>query len=81
MIRRLFKTGNSTVLSLPKEILEYLGLKDGQNVNLELDRKKKRLILTSLNNASTVPGVDEEFAHQVNEFIEEYRSALDDLSE
>ena len=29
MIRRLFKTGNSVVLSLPKEVLADLGIKDG----------------------------------------------------
>ncbi len=29
MVRKVFKTGNSTVISIPKEALEYLGLKEG----------------------------------------------------
>jgi antitoxin MazE len=80
MERRLFKTGNSVVLSLPKEILDALGLADGENVSLELDRQKKRVILTPGEKPLAVAGVDEDFAHQVNEFIEHYRPALEELA-
>ena len=80
MERRLFKTGNSIVLSLPKEILDGLGLVDGENVSLELDRQKKRVILTPVEKPLAVAGVDENFAHQVNEFIEHYRPALEELA-
>lgn len=80
MLRRLFKTGNSVVLSLPKEILDGLGLADGESVSLELDRKQRRVILTPAEKPLAVAGVDEEFARQVNEFIEHYRSALEELA-
>lgn len=80
MERRLFKTGNSIVISLPKEILDGLGLADGENVSLELDRQKKRVILTPVEKPQAVAGVDENFAHQVNEFIEQYRPALEELA-
>ena len=80
MERRLFKTGNSVVLSLPKEILDGLGLADGENVSLEFDRQKKRVILTPVEKPLAVAGVDENFAHQVNEFIEQYRPALEELA-
>jgi antitoxin component of MazEF toxin-antitoxin module len=80
MERRLFKTGNSVVLSLPKEILDGLGLVDGENVSLEFDRQKKRVILTPVEKPLAVAGVDEDFAHQVNEFIEHYRPALEELA-
>jgi antitoxin MazE len=80
MERRLFKTGNSIVLSLPKEILDGLGLTDGENVSLEFDRQKKRVILTPVEKPLAVAGVDENFAHQVNEFIEQYRPALEELA-
>lgn len=80
MERRLFKTGNSVVISLPKEILDGLGLADGENVSLELDRQKKRVILTPVEKPLAVAGVDEKFAHQVNEFIEHYRPALEELA-
>lgn len=80
MIRRLFKTGNSIVLSLPKEILDDLGIKDGESVNLELDRTQHRVIMTPVEKPITIAGVDEEFAHQVDAFIRQYRPALDELA-
>lgn len=80
MLRRLFKTGNSVVLSLPKEILDSLGVADGENVSLELDRKQRRVIITPAEEPLTVAGVDEGFARQVNEFIEQYRPALEELA-
>jgi len=80
MLRRLFKTGNSVVLSLPKEILDSLGVADGENVSLELDRKQRRVIITPAEEPLTVAGVDEGFACQVNEFIEQYRPALEELA-
>ena len=80
MIRRLFKTGNSIVLSLPKEVLENLRIKDGETVNLDLDREQRRVIITPVMKPSIMAGVDEEFAHQVSEFIQQYRAALDELA-
>jgi antitoxin MazE len=80
MIRRLFKTGNSIVLSLPKEVLETLHLADGEKISLELDRDQHRLILTPVKKTASVPGVDEKFALQVDEFIQMYRSALEELA-
>jgi antitoxin MazE len=80
MVRRLFKTGNSIVLSLPKEVLDELGIKDGENVNLELDREKRRVVITPVDKNRAIPGVNEEFARQVDEFIQQYRPALDELA-
>lgn len=80
MQRRLFKTGNSVVLSLPREMLEELGLADGENVSLVLDRKQRRLIVTPVQKPLPVAGIDEAFAHQVNAFIEQYRAALTELA-
>jgi antitoxin component of MazEF toxin-antitoxin module len=80
MQRRLFKTGNSVVLSLPKDILEELGLADGRTVDLEFDREARRLIITPAEKPYAVAGIDEIFARQVNDFIEQYRSALDELA-
>jgi antitoxin component of MazEF toxin-antitoxin module len=80
MIRHLFKTGNSIVLSLPREILDTLGLSDGESVNLELDREQRRVILTPVKKPLVIAGVDEEFAHQVDEFIQQYRPALEELA-
>ena len=78
MIRRLFKTGNSIVLSLPKEVLDGLGLKDGERVRLELDREQRRVIITPVERS--IAGVNEEFARQVDELISQYRPALNELA-
>ena len=80
MIRRLFKTGNSIVISLPKEVLEDLGIKDGESVNLELDHNQRRVIISPVEKPVAIAGVDEEFAHQIDEFIQQYRPALDELA-
>lgn len=80
MIRRLFKTGNSIVLSLPKEVLDDLGIKDGESVNLELDHQQRRVIITPVEKPIAIAGVNEGFARQVDAFIQQYRPALDELA-
>ena len=80
MIRRLFKAGNSIVLSLPKEVLDDLGIQDGESVNLELDHEQRRVIITPVEKPVAIAGVNEDFARQVDEFIQEYRPALEELA-
>lgn len=80
MIRRLFKTGNSTVLSLPKEVLDNLGIKDGDRVNLEFGPEQRRVIITPVEKPIEIAGVNEDFARQVDEFIQQYRPALEELA-
>ncbi|MBA3075299.1 MAG: hypothetical protein FP831_16980 [Anaerolineae bacterium] len=79
MKRQLFKTGNCTVLSLPKEMLDSLGVKNDDNLMVELDKPNNRLVISAVE--KTMAGnVDEEFAKQVNDYIEKYRPALEDLA-
>ncbi len=80
MERRLFKTGNSIVLSLPRETLDKLGLIEGDAVALELDQQNRRLILVPVEKELSDAGVNEEFARQVTSFIDRYRPALDELA-
>jgi putative addiction module antidote len=80
MIRQLFKTGNSVVLSLPKEVLDDLGVKVGESINLELDSEQRRVILTPVEKPIAIAGVNEEFARQVDAFIQQYRPALEELA-
>lgn len=76
MLRKIFKTGNSMVVSLPREILEPLGVSEGSEVSVALEDSK--IVIRPMQ--QTVPGVDEEFARQLAEFIEEYRPALESLA-
>jgi putative addiction module antidote len=80
MLRKIFKTGNSVVVSLPKEIIEYLDMDEGTEVNVELDREKRQIVIKPAEPALAIVGVDPEFAHQINEFIEQYRPALQELA-
>ena len=79
MHRKVFKTGNSLVVSLPKDLLESLGMQDGTDVSVELDRKNRQILIrpTELPLAGDL---SQEFARQGNEFIDQYRPALEALS-
>lgn len=78
MVRKIFRTGNSMVVSLPKDALELLGLAEGAEVSVEVDQERRRIVITPVQSA--LPGVDEEFARQVAEFIAQYRPALEALA-
>jgi putative addiction module antidote len=80
MVRKTFKTGNSIVISLPREALEYLGIHEGAEVSVELDRERRQIVIAPIDVPIAIAGVDEEFAHQVKEFIEQYRPALEALA-
>ena len=78
MMRKIFRTGNSMVVSLPKEMLDALKLAEGQEVSVELDAEHGRIMIAPV--PSDADGVDAEFAAQVAEFIEQYRPALEALA-
>jgi putative addiction module antidote len=79
MLRKLFKTGNSIVVSLPKDIIEPLGVSEGADVSVELDRENGQIIIRPVEHP-IVGDIDEDFARQLAEFIEEYRPALEALA-
>jgi putative addiction module antidote len=78
MLRKIFKTGNSTVVSIPREMLESLGVGDGSDVSIELDPNTRQITIRPAERS--IPGVDEAFARQVADFIDEYRPALEALA-
>ena len=80
MLRKVFRTGNSTVVSLPKDVIDPLGVRDGSDVSVELDREHRQIIIRPVDKPIAAAGVDEAFARQVSEFIAEYRPALNSLS-
>ena len=80
MTRKLFKTGNSVVVSIPKDMQDYLSLSEGAEVELTLDRPHRQIVISPVPK-SDLPGVDEAFASQVAEFIDQYRPALEALAQ
>lgn len=80
MLRKVLRTGNSMVVPLPREALDYLKIREGAEVEIELDRENGQVILRPVEIPLAILGVDEDFAHQVAEFIERYRPALEALA-
>lgn len=79
MVRKIFKTGNSFVISLPRESLQLLGLQEGSEVNVAVDQNEGRIIIERAQPLLT--DIDVAFAQQLNDFIEQYRPALEALAE
>ena len=79
MLRKVLKTGNSLVVSLPKALLEPLGIRDGMDVSVELDKQNHQIVIRPAG-LPLAGDLTEEFARQVNEFIDEYRPALEALT-
>ncbi|MDN3512517.1 MAG: AbrB/MazE/SpoVT family DNA-binding domain-containing protein [Candidatus Jettenia sp.] len=80
MRRKICAIGNSYGVSIPKEILEKLQLTPGIQVEVKVDEKAKKIIIEPFVHESFQDTVDKEFAVQVNDFIERYRSALKTLA-
>lgn len=78
MSRKLFRAGNSLVVSLPRESILALGLREGSEVSVELEREQMAIVIRAAESAPA--GVDEQFARQVAEFIKQYRPALEALA-
>jgi antitoxin component of MazEF toxin-antitoxin module len=79
MHRKVFKTGNSLVVSLLKDILEPLGMGDGTDVSVELEQQNHQILIRPAE-LPLAGDLSEEFAYQVSDFIEQYRPALEALA-
>jgi antitoxin MazE len=79
MLRKLFRIGNSIVISIPKDILDELKLSEGESMSVELDSKQRQIVISPIESPLAV-SVDETFARQVDGFIKEYRPALEALT-
>lgn len=79
MVRKVFKSGNSLVISLPKDSVEALGLYEGSEISVQIDREEGRLIIEPV--SGKLANVDADFAKQLDDFIEQYRPALEKLAQ
>ncbi len=66
MTRKLFRSGNSTVISLPAEAMEALGLSEGDDVDLLVDAERHQIVITPAQRPS--PGVQLHFLESVDQF-------------
>ena len=79
MLRKVFKTGNSLAVSLPKDLLELLGVREGMDVSVELDRENCQVLIRPAERP-VAGDLSDEFARQISKFIEEHRPALEALA-
>ncbi|MFQ5399397.1 MAG: AbrB/MazE/SpoVT family DNA-binding domain-containing protein [Anaerolineae bacterium] len=78
MVRKIFKSGNSLVISLPKESLQSVGLQEGSEVTIAVNEADGTVIIEPVK--PKLAAIDEAFAQQLNDFIEKYRPALEALA-
>lgn len=74
MIQKVLKVGSSAAVTIPKKSLEELGLKIGDNVSLEVDKVKRRVLIEP----SVRP--NKELIDWTKNFIKQYRKALEALA-
>ena len=80
MKRKVFKSGKSMVISLPHEIMEYLGINAGDAVEFGFGEHEHQVVITPAGAPMSVSSVDVNFARQISEFIEQYRPTLEVLA-
>ena len=80
MHRKVCTIGNSRGVSVPAELLGRLDLTVGSEVDVRLDETETRIIIEPVRKEKYPRGLDRAFVSQVNEFIENYRPALKELS-
>lgn len=84
MGRKIFRSGNSTVVSIPLEALEILDLDAGDQVNVVADPDRRRIIITPLDAqlSESEPELKEapEIRDRLEQFIERYGPALERLT-
>jgi len=80
MQRKICTIGNSRGVSLPSELLEKLHLSIGSEVEVKLDTDQERIVIEPVRKDKYPKGIDKRFISQVNDFIEKYRPALEELA-
>lgn len=73
-VRKIFKAGNSCVISLPIEMLKTLGLREGSHLSLEIDRENHELILKPVVVKQANMSLD--FVRIVDKLLIDYEYAL-----
>jgi antitoxin component of MazEF toxin-antitoxin module len=73
--RKVFRKGARLVVSIPKEMLAFLGLQRGMQASIDYDAHKHCLLIKQPGQ-QTVEGLNAEFIRQVGEFSKTCRPVL-----
>lgn len=67
-IRKVFRAGNSLVISLPRQILETMGLQEGSRLMVSVEMSRRAVVLQPL---------EEDLIDIAREVIDQYRPFLE----
>lgn len=70
MTQKVLKVGSSAAVTIPKEVLREFGLRIGDRVQVETDKKRKVVMVKPL------VVVEQELVDWTDAFIKKYRTAL-----
>lgn len=74
MVQKILQVGTSAAVTISKESLSALNFNIGDRVEVDIDKKRKAVIVKPLIK------VDSELLDWTNKFIDKYRSALEELA-
>jgi len=82
LVQKLYKNGNSVAVTIPKELLHELNLRDGSEVVVSKDESQNTIVIepknkeTKQNDSSLTP----KFLKWLEDFNKEYGPALKELA-
>ncbi len=77
MTQKVLKVGTSAAVTIPKKSLKELGLKPGDEVSVEIDRKSRKVTSRP---AQKLSARDKRIAELTLNFIDRYRPDLEALA-
>ncbi|WP_423800858.1 AbrB/MazE/SpoVT family DNA-binding domain-containing protein [Neobacillus sp. SAB-20_R2A] len=75
--RKVTRVGNSLGVTFPQEVLELLGIRQGDEVRFEI--VNGQVTIKKKTNIKLPKGIDEEFLEQMNDMINEYDKTFKNL--
>lgn len=80
LTQKLYKSGNSIAVTIPKEYLNELNLKNGSEVVVEQDPNAGLIIISRKGNNKTASRISPQFLNWLDSFNKKYGPALKELA-
>ena len=80
LTQKLYKSGNSVAVTIPKEYLKELNLRDGSEVVVEQDPDAGVIMISRKQGHKTHPKISPEFLSWLDSFNKKYAPALKELA-
>ena len=78
--QKLYKNGNSVAVTIPKEYLKQLNLRDGSEVVVEQDPEAGVILISRKNGEKRSSRISPEFLIWLDSFNKKYATALKELA-